>query len=334
MDLKSRIKLLFNEGILLEKKPDAASILGKKKVIKGLGRKGVKKSKSKRKNNFKTQDARRILASKHGVSKALKKDKNKYVMTYDEIAKLMRHYSYSFNKDKGKWLRKKPSTGSSSSAPTSSSPKSKETPSSPEKTKKSSSKSKIKVQSEDDITDNLKSDKTTSIKTSADNTDIDNSNYLSKESMKSYQARLISYLLNDNTEEGGWYDAIQLLKSPSGSLEFYLPKTTIYEYLDNSKITWIEERQVWIDIEGNYPIPEENHGGRHGITARAILANEGYTNFLDVNETSDQEALDTAQELGYTWFDGMWKKLEAPKTESLQKRTFPELITKDLIGKI
>jgi hypothetical protein len=129
---------------------------------------------------------------------------------------------------------------------------------------------------------------------------------LTSESVKSYQARIISYLLNTNTEEGGWNDAIQILTSPSGSLEFYLPKEKIYEYLETQQVTWIEDRKVWIDVDGNYPIPDEVHMGRQGITSRAILANEGYVNFLDLEETDDEEALDMAKELGYNWVDGVW----------------------------
>ena len=51
-ELKNRIKQIFSEGVLVEAKADISNILGKKKVLKGLGRKGVKKSKikSKRKN--------------------------------------------------------------------------------------------------------------------------------------------------------------------------------------------------------------------------------------------------------------------------------------------
>ena len=335
MELRNRIKSIFTEGLLTEKENTS---FGKKKIIKGIGRKALKKSKikSKRKNNYKTQDARRILASKHGVSKALKKVDNKYEMTYDEIAKLMRNYTYAFNTDKGKWFRKKDvdkvekSSNGSSSKVSDKEPKNKET-------SKESKKAKTKVESSEDITPNLKSDKTSSIK----KLDIshgdsqEDGNYLTKESMKSYQARLISYLLNQNTEEGGWYDAIQILESTQKTLEFYLPKEKIYEFLESNQITWIEERKVWIDIDGNYPISDDNHNGRQGITCRATLANEGYVNFLDVEDSSDEEALDLANELGYTWVDGNWNKSDLPiATESIQKRIFPELVTNDIIGKI
>lgn len=335
MELKNIIKSIFSEGLLIEKEKLS---FGKKKIIKGIGRKALKKSKikSKRKNNYKTQDARRILASKHGISKALKKIDNKYEMTYDEIAKLMRNYTYAFNTDKGKWFRKKdtnkvnkPSTNSKSQSSTDQKKDTKEP--------KESKKAKTKVESSEDITQKLKSDKTSSIKKLDISQDegSDNGNYLTKESMKSYQARLISYLVNQNTEEGGWYDAIQILENTQKTLEFYLPKEKIYEFLESNQITWIEERKVWIDIDGNYPISEEIHNGRQGITCRATLANDGYVNFLDVEESSDEEALDLANELGYTWVDGNWAKSELPlATESIQKRVFPELITTDIIGKI
>ena len=334
MDLKNRIKSLFAEGILTENK-SISGILGKKKVIHGLGRKAVKKSKikSKRKNNYKTQDARRILASKHGKSAALKKVDNKYVMTYDEIAKLMRGFSYTFNKDAGKWLKKKDSASVAKSAP-----KGGATPIEPSSKKpKASSNAKTKVETPEDISNKLKSDKITSIKPFEMNTPSqdNNNNYLTKESVKSYQARIISYLLNTNTQEGGWLDAIQILKGPSSALEFYLPKEKIYEYLETQQVVWIEERQVWIDADGNYPIPDEIHMGRQGITSRAVLANEGYVNFLDLDETSDEEALDMAKELGYTWVDGVWNKPEAPITEGrIQSRVLPELVTPDIIGTI
>lgn len=334
MELKNRIKSIFAEGLLIEKSGSVDSF-GKKKIVKGIGRKALKKSKikGKRKNNYKTQDARRILASKHGISKALKKVDNKYEMTYDEIAKLMRHYTYAFNKDKGKWFRKKDTD--KAEKPTSS--KSQTSSEQPKDTKapKESKKAKTKVVSPEDITPNLKSDKTSSIKKLdiSQGVSQEDGNYLTKESMKSYQARLISYLVNQNTEEGGWYDAIQILESPQKTLEFYLPKEKIYEFLESNQITWIEERKVWIDIDGNYPISDEIHNGRQGITCRATLANEGYVNFLDVEDSSDEEALDLAKELGYTWADGNWTKSELPTaTESVQKRVFPELVTQDIIG--
>lgn len=332
MDLRSRIKSLFAEGVLAEKQ-SISSILGKKKVLKGLGRKAVKKSKikGKRKNNYKTQDARRILASKHGKSAALKKVDNKYVMTYDEIAKLMRGFSYSFNKDKGKWLKKKDAAGAAKAAPKNGGATIE--PSKPEA--KKSSKAKNKVETVDDISDKLKSDKTSSVKPfEMGVNDKENNNYLVKESVKSFQARLIAYLLNTNTEEGGWYDAIQVLTGENGALEFYLPKEKIYEYLETQQTVWIEERKVWIDADGNYPVPDEVHMGRQGITSRAILANEGYINFLDLEETSDEEALDMAKELGYTWVDGVWVKAEAPATENVQRRVFPEPITPTIIGTV
>jgi len=330
MDLKSRIKSLFHEGVLTEK-ASISNILGKKKVLKGLGRKGLKKSKvkSKRKNNYKTQDARRILASKHGLSQALKKEKNKYIMTYDEIAKAMRKHNYTFNKDHGKWFRKKDKGGATKSdTPTSSYKKPEETNDAP----KASKKAKVKVEKPEDLSDKLKSDKESSIKPlDIANDQGESGNYLNKESMKSYQARMIAYLLNQNTEEGGWNDAIQIIGT-SDKLEFYLPKEKIYEFLDAQQVSWIEERKVWIDIDGDYPVPENIHGGRQGITGRANLANDGFVNFLDLEDTSDQESLDTLTELGYNWGDGMWKKPEI--VENVQKRVFPELVTQDIIGHI
>lgn len=333
MDLKSRIKSLFTENVLVEKATSVSSVLGKKKVLKGLGRKHLKKSKikSKRKNNYKTQDARRILASKHGVGNALKKMKNKYVMTYADIAQLMRDHSYTFNKDKGKWFKRKdtgnePKKGADTSA---SSTKASEKEVAPKK----SEKAKTKIASFDDFTNKLKSDKTTSVKAFELQMGADNGNYITKESVKSYQARIIAYLLNIDTEEGGWIDAIQLIDGEPDKLEFYLPKEKIFEYLETQQLTWIEERQVWVDIDGNFPIADEVHGGREGITSRSILANLGYINFLDLDEVSDQEALDTMAELGYNWVDGIWMK-ETLATEALLKRAFPELVTRDIIGNI
>jgi hypothetical protein len=324
MDLKSRIKSLFTEGLLIEK-ADVSNIIGKKKILK---KQSVKKSKikSKRKNNFKTQDARRILASKHGVSNALKKMENKYVMDYAEIAKLMRKYSYTFNKDKGSWLKKK-DVGSEVKS-TSTKATIEPTSNKPETSKpKESKKAKIKVAKIDDIEDKLKSDKSSSMKKSSN---IEDKNVISNESMKSYQGRLISYLLNSNNEEGGWLDAIQIVDEEP--LEFYLPKESIYEYLSNQDITWIEDRKVWVDIDGDYPISNEIHNGRIGITARAILANNGFINFLNVDEVSDEETLDSIRELGYNWGDGMWVKPEI--TTEIVKRQFPELVTNDIIGTI
>lgn len=337
MDIKSKIKSIFTEG-KLEEKASISSILGKKKVLKGLGRKAIKKSKikSKRKNNYKTQDARRILASKHGVSNALKKVKNKYVMTYAEIAKLMRKYSYTFNKDKGKWLKRKDATDKAKNSTTSNSSEvSTIEKGNDKKEKTADKKAKTKVEKEEDISPNLKSDKKESLKLDLSLPDSsDNGNYVTKESMKSLQARLIAYLLVDNVEEGGWYDAIQLLKGEQGALEFYLPKEKIYEFLETKEITWIEERQVWIDIDGNYPISDDNHGGRQGITARAVLANLGYTNFLDL-EVDDSEVQSTIIEMGYNYRDGVWVSPNEPVEEAfIAKRTFPELVTKGLIGNI
>jgi hypothetical protein len=333
MELKNRIKQLFSEGILVEAKADISNILGKKKVLKGLGRKGVKKSKikSKRKNNFKTQDARRILASKHGVSKALKKVKNKYVMTYAEIAKLMRHHSYVFNKDKGKWFKKKDTGNVNKSTPAPSSHKKDDEQTSTKQ--KGSSKGKTKVEKFDDLTNKLKSDKSSSIKPFA-GIDVHDTNAPSKESEKSYQARLIAYILNVNmTEEGNWNDAIQIVSSNEQNIEFYLPKEKIFEYMDSMQFTWIEERKVWVDMDGNFPIADDNNGGRMGITCRALLANQGYVNFLDIEETTDEDAYTMAKELGYNWNNGMWIQMQAPM-ESIAARTFPELVTKDIIGKI
>lgn len=333
MDLKNRIKNIFSEGILVEKSADISNILGKKKVLKGLGRKAVKKSKirSKRKNNFKTQDARRILASKHGVSKALKKLKNKYVMGYAEIAKLMRHHSYVFNKDKGKWFKKKDAGNIKKSSDSSYVKKDKETSDKPESNKKSS-KAKTKVEKFDDLTNKLKSDKTSSLKP-LDGIEPKEMNAPSKESEKSYQARLIAFITNiNNTEEGGWNDAIQIVGSSENNIEFYLPKEQIYEYMDSMQYTWIEDRKVWVDIDGDFPITDDNHGGRMAITCRALLANMGYVNFLDIEDSSDAEAYEMANELGYQWNNGMWVQQAQPSMESLDKRTFPELVTTNIIG--
>ena len=328
MELREKIKSLFHEQLIVEK--ILTPITNKKKIIKNIGRKGLKKSKikGKRKNNFKTQDARRILASKHGISDAIKKIKNAYVMTYAEIAKLMRDYHYSFNKDHGKWFRKK-DTETSSPSNTNKIHKPKENG----ENKKKHSKGKIRVSKPEDISDKLKSTAKSSVKSELSN-GIEG-NTLDKESMKSYQARILGHLLNKNTQEGGWLDAIQMLKNENGVLEFYLPKDKIYEFLASVEIFWINERNVWVDSDGNYPIPDEVHGGRYGITGRSVLANIGFVNFIDVDNVEDQEVLDTLKELEYNWVDGEWKKPETPTKESLvQKRIFPELVTKDIIGHI
>jgi hypothetical protein len=276
MNLKNRIQSLFAEG-LSSKKKSISNIIGKKKVIKGIGRKAVKKSKikSKRKNNYKTQDARRILASKHGVGNALKKIENKYVMDYAEIAKLMRQYKYTFNKDKGSWLKKKDASDKHISSNTSTTKTDTKKDNSIEPKSKESKKAKIKVNKIDDVDDKLKSNKESSLKS---HSNMDSKNIISAESMKSYQGRLITYLMNKTDQDGKWLDAIQIVDGDP--LEFYMPKESIYDYLSSQEITWIEDRKVWVDLDGDFPISYEIHGGRMGITARAILANLGFINFF------------------------------------------------------
>lgn len=321
MDLQNKIKSLFAEGIGSHDEKNINAIIGKKKALKNLGRKSIKKSKikSKRKNNFKTQDARRILASKHGVSNALKKNKNKFIMDYADIAKLMRQYNYTFQKDNGKWFRKKDKSApeAKSNEPEKSEAPKEAPPEVPKKTK-------IKVEKPEDIDDKLKSDKKPSLKITNPSTNKEENNYLSDESMKSYQARLIAYLLHDK-----WLDAIQIVDEQK--LEFYLPKETIYDFLTSKELTWIEDRQVWIDIDGDYPIPDDIHNGRKGITARAILANAGFVNFLDL-DTSDDTVLSSITELKYKWIDNMWIKPEV--TTELARRTFPEIVTNNIVGRI
>jgi hypothetical protein len=90
--------------------------------------------------------------------------------------------------------------------------------------------------------------------------------------------------------------------------------------------------KVWVDLDGDFPISYEIHGGRMGITARAILANLGFINFLNVDEVSDDETNATINELGYRWTDNTWIKPEI--TTELTKRSFPELVTPNIIGSI
>jgi hypothetical protein len=284
MDLKNKIKDLFFEKL----NPNS---VGKKKILKSRGRKKIQKHKRKRKNNYKTQNARKILSVKHGVGQALKKKDNKFILDYSEIAKLMRKYKYSFNIEQGKWLKKKdaevgqekpqvvsktPDEISPENAPVAS-----ETPKEVEK----------EITNIEDVSSNLKSNAPESVKNDEE------SNSVEKESYKSLQARLIAFLLTNKE----WKESIQVVdKDP---LEFYLPKQQIYDFLTEKQITWIESRNVWIDIDGIYPVDD-----RQGITGRALLSNLHFLNFLDVDGPTNEEVFSKLQELGYNWNDGLWKK--------------------------
>ena len=111
-DFQEKLKNTFLNPVF--QKPINPSIskgnrfLGKKGARKFLGknRSSRGKVKSKRKNNYKTLNARKILQSRHGIGNALKKIDNKYVLTYGDIAKYMRKFHYEYSQELRKWIAK------------------------------------------------------------------------------------------------------------------------------------------------------------------------------------------------------------------------------------
>lgn len=53
-----------------------------------------------------TAKARQILANKFKITKAIKKDGEKYILSQDEVSKLLRNQGYTWNSKYKKWLRK------------------------------------------------------------------------------------------------------------------------------------------------------------------------------------------------------------------------------------
>lgn len=275
-------------------------LLGKKSNRKFLGRNrsGRNKSKSKRKNNFKTFDARKILSGRHGIINALKKNNNKYVLTYGDIARLMRKYGYAYNRDLKKWLSKEEKI------------KIKKEPE-----KKISHSSELNKKSHDTDDSDEESDDFD------DNEDDDDSDDFSipdslntpkpknkepeKDKLKITQARII--LIANGEQNFGEYTI------ESDDIKFNTSDEEVFERMMEKEMLWLKNKDKWVDYKGKDPNPLEGYKGTLG---RAILVENKEYSFLSFEEANLDIVSEKLEDLGYEWLDGTWSNTEETVTET------------------
>jgi hypothetical protein len=278
-------------------------LLGVKPNRKFLGRNrsGRNKIKSKRRNNYKTFNARTILATKHAIGQALKKVDNKYVLTYGDIARLMRKYHYTYNKELRRWLTKA------------------------EKQKDKDDEDKKKSNSEP-------KDKTTVSKTHDRHNDDDSNDEeddepedeiepLSpepfkltppekkekkpeKDRLKSLQARIV--LISNGESNVGEY-SIQ-----PNDIQFTIPDNDVINRMKDKELLWLKNKDKWTQYNGKDPNPMEGYKGTLG---RAILVDNEEYSFLDFEEADLDMVSEKMEDLGYEWVDGNWVNTEEQITE-------------------
>jgi hypothetical protein len=259
----------------------------------GRNRSGRNKVKSKRRNNFKTFEARKILASRHGITNALKKVENKYVLSYGDIARLMRQNNYVYNTEVRRWLTK--------------SEKDKED--ADEKQKKANQKEPAKkdtvshISRSDDEIDNTDdseddSDKEDPILSKPNPfkfTPPEKKKPEKKDRLKTLQARII--LIANGEQSYGDYSI------EPDDIDFTIPDEAVKERMGEKQLLWLKNKDKWVDYKGKDPNPLEHYKGTLG---RAMLVNAGEYSFLDFEDGNIDMVSEKMEHLGYEYIDGDW----------------------------
>lgn len=267
----------------------------------GRNRTGRNKIKSKRRNNFKTFDARKILASRHGITNALKKAENKYILSYGDIARLMRQNNYIYNTEIRRWLTKSEKDKEDEI-------KKKAQPKQQEPTKKSSD-SKNSQQDDDkldhdDSEDDLDKDDPVLSKPHPFKLEpIKKNKPEKKDRLKTLQARII--LIANGEPEYGEYSV------EPDDIEFTIPGEAVIERMKDKQLLWLKKKDKWVDYKGKDPNPLEHYKGTLG---RSILVDLNEYSYLDFEDGNIDMVSDKLDSLGYEYIDGTWVDTEEKET--------------------
>jgi hypothetical protein len=270
--------------------------LGKKKARKFLGRNRTdkNKTKSKRKNNYKTANARKILASRHGIANATRKNENKYVLTYGDISKLMRKFHYVFNKSLGKWLEKSPSDKKKDDV---------------EKNDKKDVVKKPEVHQgtihSDGKDDEEKPEKHIDKKPIIAPIDYNipdkkKKKDSKKDDLKALQGRVI--LVSMGEEVCSNYEI-----ESDDNIQFTVPDEAILTEMSEKGLLWLKKKEKWVKMDGKDPNLIEGYKGTLG---RSILINLGEYSFLDFESNNLEHVEEEMENNGYEWIEGTWVNTE------------------------
>lgn len=281
-------------------------LLGLKPNRKFLGRNrsGRNKIKSKRRNNFKTLEARKILAQRHGVANALKKVDNKYLLTYGDIARLMRNNNYTYDATIRRWLTKK-----EKKKDTETDSNKKENPY-PNKLK-SPSEEPVKRNSEEDFPNDSEED-------TLDKNDPLNrpdpfkfqapkkKKTKDKDLLKTLQARIV--LISNGEVDFGNYEIIP------DDIQFSIPDGQVKQRMLDKEYLWLKNKDKWVDYKGKDPNLLEKYKGTLG---RAILVHNDEYSFLNFENGNIDSVEEKMKELGYEYTNGSW--IDMQEKESLEE---------------
>lgn len=263
----------------------------------GRGRTSRNKIKSRRRNNFKTYEARKILAARHGIPQALKKEDNKYVLTYGDIARLMRQNKYTYNTDLRRWLPKKAKADEKDAeekdkkeTPYANKPKEKPTTSTG-----GSSKDDFDDEEEEETGEEDPLDKPEPFKF----TPPEKKKPVDPDRLKTLQARIV--LIANGEPQFGEYDIIP------DDIQFKITDDQVKQRMMDRDLLWLKNRDKWVDYKGKDPNPLEKYKGTLG---RAILVNEGEYSFLDFEDADLELVSEKMEDLGYEYIDGDWVDTE------------------------
>jgi hypothetical protein len=283
-------------------------MLGLKPNRKFLGRNrsGRNKIKSKRRNNFKTYEARKILAQRHGVINALKKEDNKYLLTYGDIARLMRQNNYTYNQSLKRWLTKKEKEDEEDKG------KDKKEDPYPNKKKTEPASSHKHSSDEDDSEDE-------------DDAETDQNDPLNKpepfkytppekkkpedkDRLKTLQARIV--LIANGEPDFGKYEIIP------DDIQFTIPDEQVKQRMMDRNLLWLKNKDKWVDYKGKDPNPLEKYKGTLG---RAMLVSNGEYSFLDFEDGDLEMVSEKMEDLGYEYIDGDWVDTEEKEPEPISE---------------
>jgi hypothetical protein len=292
---------------------------GRSKVTSGRNKSGVGGGR-RRRFNSKTQEARKLLATRHGISRATKKVNNKFVMRYGEVAKLMRRNGYIFNRTSGKWLTKKDAPKDDKKPTTVAAPTKTNSPieKDDDVTKKDDATSstdttevlttgpiKAKGKKADTVLDLFVADKTQNMA----NDDV--------ESLKSLQARLYLFMQGNET-------ALSFIEKDGEMIPDVSPSDIITYMKSEYGFIWNDQYSVWITPDHEFVFANNTFGeDAKSILARSILAKEGYFTGLDLYEVGKKDLYAKIEELGYVWQEEQ-SKWAREQTENISRREMPE----------
>jgi hypothetical protein len=279
--------------------PDVAKVdrfLGKKGARKFLGRNRSSrgKVKSRRKNNYKTLNARKILQSRHGVANSLKKIDNKYLLTYGDIAKLMRKFHYVYDQMLRKWVAKTPRD------------KKKEEPIE----KKADKEPQDKEKGDNGSSGGDKDKDTGNEPEEGKKKDIKPFEFKPidkkepkkehKDRLKSTQGRII--LISMGQEDCAEYTIIP------DDIQYKVPDADVLMRCSEKGLLWLKKRDKFTDYKGKDPNLLE---GYRGTLGRAILIGiHKFYSFLSFEEENLDMVNEKMEELGYEFLDGSWHNTE------------------------